>query len=144
MMSNSNHIRFWNSYEVRFYPNWIWEKIVCNYKWCNFSRISHSQTGDFAPLWYSFFIFSQVDGQLLMPTVVICQSAILPEAFLGDLPGYWIVYATPSSYMDCAGWLKGAIHFRTVLGATRWNHQSILFGVHDSHYDFNLFYVMLY
>ena len=112
--------------------------------WCNVSRIRSSQTGECVPFWYSLFIFSQAYGQWLMHPVVIHQSATLTKDFVYDLPGYCIVHATPSGYMDRDKWPKDTRHFRDPLGATTWNHQVIFFDEHESHYDSESFDIMIY
>ena len=54
-----------------------------------------------------------------------------------------MVREIPAGYMDQNYRLMAIIHFSTTSIAMEWNWQVILFGVHNSHYNADFFYIMV-
>eukprot|EP00545_Synedropsis_sp_CCMP1620_P002775 CAMPEP_0119009844 /NCGR_PEP_ID=MMETSP1176-20130426/4633_1 /TAXON_ID=265551 /ORGANISM="Synedropsis recta cf, Strain CCMP1620" /LENGTH=491 /DNA_ID=CAMNT_0006962423 /DNA_START=277 /DNA_END=1750 /DNA_ORIENTATION=+ len=125
----------WNCDEVGIDPNGKWTKIVCTFKWCMTEKIWKTQTGERAPFWCSFLFFSRADGQSFIAPTVIHQGAEMSADFLLNLPGNWIVHASPSGYMDRDGWYKTIHNFANLSGASKSNKQFLYFDGHDSHWD---------
>ena len=75
--------------------------------------------------------------------MVIHQSENLTQELVYGISGDQTFNVTPSGYMDRDSWLKFISHFSTILRATAWNHQFILFEYHGSHNNSNYFDITL-
>ena len=53
----------YNYDEIGFDPNGSWLRVVCTYKFFTGKLIWKSQTGERAPLWCTYLIFTRDDGQ---------------------------------------------------------------------------------
>ena len=70
-----------------------------------------------------------------MPPIVVHQSKEYFQYINYIIPIDWIIFHTPSGYVDIAVWFKDMDHLSTLCDASPFNNDNILFNGHDSHFD---------
>ena len=93
------------------------------------------KTGERAPLWCTFLVFTRSDGQCFVPPIIVDQAKEYSQDLHFNIPLDWTVYHKPSGYMDRYGWLKSMTQLSSICSASPVKNQMILFNGHDSQFD---------
>ena len=64
----------WNCNEVGFYPNIIWIKVICTYKFFQGEQTQKVKIGKRALFWCTLIVFTQADRRCFMPPIIVHQS----------------------------------------------------------------------
>ena len=93
------------------------------------------KTGEWAPLWWTLPVFTQADGKLFIPPIIVHQANDYSKDIHFNIPLDWTVHHTTHVYMDRYGCLKATTQLSNVCSTSPVNNQIILFDGNDSHFD---------
>ena len=127
----------WNGDEIGIDPNGSWQRVFTLGR--KGKRAWRVITGEHAPFWVTKFFWSRADGKFLVPPMIIHKGGDdhnMPASVAYGLDDVdWITHATPSGYMDRAGFRAVAKVFVERSGASASNPQYVYIDGHDSHWD---------
>ena len=116
--------------------------MVCTYKLFTDERVRRNQTGERAPILCTALIFTCTGIQCFIPPVVVHKSNHHTKYLHHNIPIDWIVYNSPSIYMDYDGCHKFTAHFASMCCSSPLNSQVLFYGGHDSHFDNRALYIL--
>ena len=76
--------------------------------------------------------------------MIVHQAENYTQDLHWNLPSDWLVYNTPSVYMDRDGWMKATSLFGRTCGASKTNPQVLFFDAHNSHFDDRATHILRY
>ena len=109
--------------------------MVCTYKLFTDERVRRNQTGERAPILCTALIFTCTGIQCFIPPVVVHKSNHHTKYLHHNIPIDWIVYNSPSIYMDYDGCHKFMAHFPSMCCSSPLNSQVLFYDGHGRNID---------
>ena len=92
-------------------------------------------TGERAPFWCTYSIFTHAGGKCFTPTVIVYQSTHYIKYLHYNTPSDLVVHNSLSGYIYFNGWIKSMSHFSSICFPSTLNIQGIFYDGHVRNID---------